>query len=228
MLNWREYCKGFAIQKQVCDWEGKVLAIVGALNNIPFRMVSDIKQIPDGYIPSGTVPWVSSILGEVITPNYFPNFLNSYVTRKVWREEKWPLRKVFIKPVDKHKKFTGFITSGTYRGRKGKGPYICSEIVKFVDEWRYYISYGRLIGAYWYWGDGDEPKEAPKLDIQWPENWCGTADFGILSNGNVELVECHPPFACGWYGKSSLGLQYAEFLTLGWLWLKNKEYRQIF
>lgn len=222
-MNWKEYCKGFAIQKTHCDWEQKCLTFVSSYYQIPFKLVYNTKDIPDGWIPSGTVPWVSEVLGEIITPDYFPTFLQSWVKRKIWKEDKWPLKKVFIKPADRHKRFTGFVTSGTYRGKK-HGPYWCSEIVSFQNEWRYYIAYGKLIGAYWYWSVNDDPIDAPKLDISWPENWCGTADFGVLPSGNIELIECHPPFACGWYGKKHE--EYAEFLTLGWKWLKEKQYKQ--
>jgi hypothetical protein len=219
-MNWKNYCKGFAVQKTHCDWEGKCLAIVGALEQIPCKLVHTPKEVEEGWIPSGTVPWVTSILGKEVKPDYFPIFLKNWVSRKIWTEEKWPLSKIFIKPADRHKRFTGFITSGKWRGKK-KGPFVCSEIVKFVDEWRYYISYGKVLGGYWYWGDGDEPKEAPDLNIIYPDNWCGTADFGMLDNGKIELIECHPPFACGWYGKKHE--QYAEFLTLGWQYLKNTD-----
>jgi hypothetical protein len=215
-INWKDHCKGFIIQKSTLDWEGKCLAIVAALNKIPCKFVNNIDKVENGWIPSGNVPWVSSLLGKTITPDYFPEFLKGWVTRKIWREEKWPLYKTFIKPADRHKRFTGFITSGTYSGKK-KGPFICSDIVHFTNEWRYYIAYGKLIGAYWYWGDDDEPIDAPKLDIQWPKDWCGTADFGTMDNGKIELIESHPPFACGWYGKTHE--EYAEFLTLGWRWL---------
>lgn len=224
-MNWKDFCSGFAIQKTHCDWEGKVLSMVGCLNQIPYKLIHDPNQVPEEWIPSGTVPWVSDVLGEIITPDYFPRFLSPWVTRKVWREEKWPLHKVFIKPADRHKRFTGFVTTGTYRGKK-RGPYWCSEIVHFTNEWRYYVAYGKLIGAYWYWGDDDTPMEAPNLNVSWPENWCGTADFGTLPDGRVELVESHPPFACGWYGKKHE--EYAEFLTLGWKWLKEKGHKQKF
>lgn len=219
-MNWKEHCRGFALQKNYLDWEAKALTIVAILNKIPFKRIHDIKQIEEGWVPSGTVPWISSILKTKITPDYFPDFLkNDWVKRKVWYEEKWPLYKTFIKPADRHKRFTGFITSGTYSGKK-RGPYWCSEIVNFVDEWRYYISYGKLIGGYWYWGKDDDPKPTPDLNITYPENWCGTADFGRLDNGDIELIEAHPPFACGWYGKNHE--EYAEFITLGWKWLKEK------
>lgn len=222
-MNWKDYCKGFAIQKTHCDWEGKALTIVGCMHQIPHKLIYDAKQVPDGWIPSGTVPWVTSVLGKEIIPDYFPSFLSPWVTRRVWFTDKWPLERVFIKPADRHKKFNGFITSGKYSGKK-RGPYVCSEVVSFQDEWRYYVAYGKLIGAHWYWGNGDNPKEAPQINVQWPANWCGTADFGILTDGRIELVETHPPFACGWYGKKHE--EYAEFLSFGWKWLKDGGYEK--
>ena len=223
-MNWKEYCKGFAIQKTLdgCDWEGKSLIFFACKENIPYKLISNINQIPDGYIPSGSVNWVESILGRHIKPDYFPKFLKELVKRKIWYSEKWPLEKVFIKPATKYKKFNGFITTGTYRGKK-RGPFICSEIVSFNDEFRYYISYGEILGGYWYCGKDDIPKTTPKLEITIPSNWCGTIDVGILSNGDLELVECHHPFACGWYGKNNE--EHAKFVTLGWKYLINKEYK---
>ncbi len=218
-MNWKDYCKGFAVQKTTADWEGKILAIVGALHQIPCKFIYNINQMEDGYVPSGSVPWVTSIIGKPVIPDYFPEFLKPWVTRKVWREEKWPLNRVFIKPADRHKRFNSFVTYGNYCKRK-KGPFWCSDIVSFQNEWRYYVSYGKLIGAYWYWGVNDDPIDAPIIDINWPKDWCGTADFGTLPDGRIELVESHPPFACGWYGKKHE--EYAEFLTLGWKWLKEK------
>lgn len=218
-MNWKDYCKGFAIQQTRNDWEGKSLSFVAALEKIPTRLINNPKMVEDGWVPSGTVPWVTSVLGRPIVPDYFPEFLKKdWVKRKVWYQEKWPLYRTFIKPADRHKRFTGFITSGRWSGKK-RGPYWCSEVVNFVDEWRYYVSYGKLLGGYWYWGNGDEPKDAPDLNITYPDNWCGTADFGMMEDGSIELIECHPPFACGWYGKKHE--QYAEFLTLGWKWIKE-------
>jgi hypothetical protein len=223
VMNWKEHCKGFAIQKSRNDWEGKCLSIVGCMQQIPCKLILDATQIPDGWVPSGTVEWVERALGTVVIPNYFPLFLKSYVTRTIWLTDKWPLKKVFIKPSDRHKRFNGFITTGRYNKKK-RSPYVCSEIVSFQNEWRYYVSYGKLIGAYWYLGVDDIPVDAPKLNIDWPENWCGTADFGTLPDGKLELVEAHPPFACGWYGKKHE--EYAEFLTLGWKYLKEKGYEE--
>jgi hypothetical protein len=63
------------------------------------------------------------------------------------------------------------------------------------------------------------------LNIQWPEGWCGTADFGTLPDGKVELIECHPPIACGWYGKEHK--LYAEFLAKGWKYMLNGSYDKL-
>lgn len=220
-MNWKEH-KGFAVQKQTCDHEGKTLAVFCGINQIPIKFIYKTNEIPVDYIPSGTVNWITEALGvESIKPNYFPDFLKDWVKRNIWEEEKWPLKKVFIKPADKHKRFTGFITSGTY-SKKKRGPFICSDIVHFKNEWRYYISNGKVLGAYWYYGDSDIEIPAPKLNIEYPNDWCGTADFGELNNGDIALIECHPPFACGWYGGYSKAEEYAEFLTLGWQWLKEK------
>lgn len=215
---WKDHTKGFAVQKTVCDWEGQCLSFVAAYHQLPCIRVTKPSEVPNGFTPSGTVSWIAEVLGTVVTPDYFPAFLSSWVKRNVWREEKWPLRRVFIKPADRHKRFNSFVTSGTYRGKK-KGPFICSDIQHFVDEWRYYVAYGKLIGGYWYWGDGMEEKPAPELNITYPADWCGTADFGRTYDGQIKLIESHPPFACGWYGKKHD--EYAEFLVMGWKWLKE-------
>jgi len=164
-------------------------------------------------------------IGEKVVPDYFPGFMEKFVTRKVWREQKWPLRKVFIKPADVHKRFDGFATHGTHGtySKKKRGPFWCSEIVTFTDEWRYYVADGRLLCAHWYMGrsaDLPEPPPAPPLSVEFPADWCGTVDLGTLPDGRLELVEAHPPFAVGWYGDDEA--EFAEFTIKGWKWLKKR------
>ncbi len=221
---WKNHCKGFAIQRGQCEWEGKCLIYVGIYHKIPSRLIYDAKDVIEGWVPSGTVQWVSKIIGENIIPDYFPNFLSRWITRKVWRDNKWPGKNIFLKPADKYKRFDGFITDEM--SKRKKGPFWCSEIVNFQNEWRWYIAYGEVIGAYWYKGILDEPVEAPTLDITWPKNWCGAVDFGILENGKIELIESHHPFACGWYGKKHE--EYAKFLTLGWKWIQDNRHKESF
>jgi len=74
-----------------------------------------------------------------------------------------------------------------------------SDVVKFVDEWRYYVADGCVVDAGWYQGE-NEDAVAPELGIEWPEGFSGAVDFGRLDTGEIALVEAHAPFACGWYG----------------------------
>lgn len=217
-LNWKDYCNQFVIQKELNSWDGKCLTYVAALEKIPFKLINDTKSVPEDCVPSGTVKWIEEIIGKHIVPDYFPLFLKSFVSRNVWFQDKWPSKKCFIKPADIHKRFSGFITDENEKN-KYNGPFWCSDIVSFQNEWRYYVSYGKLIGSYWYQGLKDKEVDAPKLDVNWPSDFCGAVDFGTLTDGRIELIESHPPFACGWYGKNHY--EYAEWLTLGWKWLKE-------
>jgi len=134
--------KGFVIQKGYQGKEELAVGIYCTLNNIPFKKIENPKDAPLYYTPCGSVEWCMQILGQEITPDYYPDFLKDHLHRKIWETEKWPLgQKVFIKPSKKYKRFTGLITNGGYRGKK-KGPYWCSEIVRFDNEWRYYVANG--------------------------------------------------------------------------------------
>lgn len=75
------------------------------------------------------------------------------------------------------------------------------EPVTFMNEWRYYVANGEVVTTGWYAGD-DENCNAPPLDVEWPDGFSGAVDFGQLSTGDLALVECHAPFACGWYGEN--------------------------
>jgi hypothetical protein len=224
MSDWKENFQGFAIQRHHEGWEGKALTIVACLDRLPCRTFVKPEEVPVGWVPCGTVPWVSAVLNRPVVPHYFPKFLSQYVSRRIWYADKWTKERAFVKPTDRHKRFTGFIAPGGW-SKKRKGPLIYSEIVSFQDEWRFYVADGRLLTAEWYWPEGSEEKPAPVLNIQWPDGWCGTADFGTLPDGKVELIECHPPIACGWYGKEHK--LYAEFLAKGWKYMLNGSYDKL-
>jgi hypothetical protein len=210
-----------------------------SLDLIQYCILKDIKyQIfkkhilcSKDLIPCGSVEWCTLSLGKEVKPDYFPEWMKDYVYRKIWYTDKWPLeKKVFIKPADRHKRFTGFITAGTY-AKKKRPPFVCSEIVDFIDEWRYYITDGKVIACEWYWG---EKEDAAKFDlyisgIKIPTGWCGTLDMGLIRRshkqdkdywGDFALIEAHPPFACGWYGKHCE--TYLQWLIDGWIYMKEK------
>jgi hypothetical protein len=211
----------FAIQAaRKSDHEASTIAVYCALNSgNSCKVVSRAKDVELDYIPVGTVPWVEEVLGHCDKPDYYPEFLQGWLHRRVWAAEKWPYgSKVFIKPADRHKRFTGFLTSGTWKGKK-KPPYWCSERVNFVTEWRWYVAAGKVIDARW--GSGEE-SPVPDLNIEWPADYYAAVDFGQLDNGKIALVESNSPFSCGWYGPLGEGKTYVQWLAQSWEWLKSK------
>jgi hypothetical protein len=216
---------GFALANGDTSFEANRLSLYCSLNDIPCIRV---KNCPDNFVPSGSVEWCLKQLGKEIIPDYYPDWLSSYFNRKVWKEDKWPIdKKVFIKPSDKYKRFTGkAIFVGSYKGKK-RGPYWCSEIVSFENEWRYYISNGKVLCGEWYWGDEINTPKAPNIDhIHIPIEFCGTLDFGMMKVNETipykfTLIEVHHPFSCGWYGKQEDDYIYFQWLVDGWKYMKE-------
>jgi hypothetical protein len=189
----------------------------------------DVPTVPRGALAFGDVAWVESVLASHVhvadaraapreaLASFCPAFLAPWLKRRVWRQDAWPLGlREFVKPADRHKRFTGFVTHGTWRGKR-KGPFWCSEVVAFTNEWRFYVAHGKVVATHWYRGHAS-PCPAPPLDIAWPPDFCGAVDFGSLSNGSVALVEANPPYACGWYGPPSDVRVFAAWLSCGWAW----------
>jgi hypothetical protein len=212
--------KGFCLISGDLSIEAKCIIKYCLLHDIFLKKIPD-KNIPcpDDLVPSGSVEWCLKSLNQPVVPDYYPEWLSAHLYRKVWKADTWPLKKVFIKPSDRDKRFTGFVTSGTYRKKK-KPPFWCSEIVRFENEWRYYISNGEILCGEWYWGDEVNTPNAPELNIDIPPKYCGAIDFGRLTTGELALVEANTSFACGWYGEED-GL-YMKWLVDGWAYIKNK------
>jgi hypothetical protein len=213
-MNLRGY-KGFQFMKGDTSWECQMINIVCTLRQIPVIYVNKDDKYSGEYIPSGSVEWCLSLLdNKNIIPDYYPEWLSDYLYRNVWKTDKWPLGKeVFIKPADMYKRFTGLNTYGSTLVKENP-PFICSDIVEFTNEWRYYISYGKVLCGEWYQGDEINTPDAPILDIEIPDYFCGTLDFGTLNTGEFALIEAHHPFACGWYGKNHE--LYAQWCIDGW------------
>jgi len=206
----------FALKKGDQSREAMAITTFATLRRHQVRLFQNPQDVPKDFIPCGSVEWTLAILGKTVTPDYYPTFLQEHLHRKVWQTNEWPLgKKVFIKPSDKYKRFTGFVTNGGYRKKK-RGPYWCSEVIAFDNEWRYYVANGKVMTGEWYWGDEINTPDAPELNVTIPDGYCGALDFGSVI-GHPEqllLVEANHPFACGWYGKKHE--LYAEWLIAGW------------
>ena len=168
----------------------------------------------------GSVEWCERFLDPKPVPDYYPMWARDFMYRHTWRSERWQIGKiVFIKPADRYKRFTGFVTKDWGCTGKQRGPYMVSTPVKFTQEWRYYVAAGEVLTAGWYDGtDEDEP--APTIEM-FPEHVYGAVDTGRLSTGDLALVEYQHPYACGWYGDSSDHKKYVDWLIAGWAWLKE-------
>lgn len=146
--------KGFLIQSnERQSVETLSILSICILEDIPYTITKDNNPTPnDLYIPVGSVEFCLSYIGHNIIPDYYPEFLSDTLHRIVWKTDEWPLgNSIFIKPADRYKRFTGFVTNGGYRKKK-RGPYWCSEVVHFINEYRYYVSNGKEIDAAWYSG----------------------------------------------------------------------------
>jgi len=198
--------------------EATAIAQYCVMHDSKYRVFKNISDVHKDMIPIGSVEFCEGILGKTIKPDNYPNFLKQYCHREVYESDVIPPnKKLFIKPSDRYKRFTGFISDGE---TNEDPPYWCSEIVNFVNEWRYYVSYGKVLTGEWYSGDEINVPDAPELDVTFPEDYCGAVDFGVLDNGKIALVEAHHPFACGWYGKDYK--IYADWITKGWEYILNQ------
>ncbi len=180
--------------------------------DIPFKRIQENEQAPEGYVPVGSVEWVQSILKFNPIPDYSPYFLTNYLHRSILYCSNVNTDKpIFVKPADTYKRFEGFV----YTGEQAlpAGPYILSDVVNFVNEWRYYVSNGTVLASEWYKGREECP--APEIHTHWPSDYCGAVDFGELDSGIIALVESHHPFACGWYGDNHEA--YIQWLIDGWI-----------
>lgn len=181
-------------------------------------------------------------LGIEYSYNDYPEFLKPYLHRKVWEDELGNIRReifaegylknsIFIKPKDKLKRFTGFVleTVDDLANCKGAGNQTkvwCSEPVIFIDEFRCYFKKGTkpVIGCY-----KESFNESNRIKIQqflsslilgreFPDAFA--LDLGILSTGEVTLVEMNDAFSLGLY-KSCPPDFYAKCLIERWNELKR-------
>lgn len=181
-------------------------------------------------------------LGIEYSYNDYPEYLKPYLHRKVWEDELGNIRReifvegylknpIFFKPKDKLKRFTGFVleTVDDLANCKGAGNQTkvwCSEPVVFIDEFRCYFKRGTkpVIGCY-----KESFNESNRIKVQqflnslilgreFPDAFA--LDLGILSTGEVTLVEMNDAFSLGLY-KGCPPDFYAKCLIERWNELKR-------
>src|SRR5574344_853229 len=219
---------GFAVNSSHIDTEEKCIHLYALKNDIPYRYFDSVTNIPKDWIPVGTIDWFLGYtkLKEDIFKESYPSFLSHTLKRNVWLSSTLPNAPSFIKPADKLKRFNGTVISKHLIKQQKKGPYICSDIVHFTNECRYYIDDGQILGSSWYTGEAENDMIEPpapsldKLQIEWPKRWVGAVDFGIEKDKGLCLVEVNPPFATGNY----LGLDsniYPKWIIDGFFYRKE-------
>jgi hypothetical protein len=214
----------FLIQPDYEGTESNAIAHACIIDGVgSFRRGNELR---DGEIPVGSVEFVENFCG-IKKPFYYPDFLKGFFKREI-REYNWrdgfyedgyvpDVTGKFVKPLDRHKRFDGFICQN--KKDIPKFPIAASEVVNFVSEWRIYVAKGEECAKFQY--IGDDEIEIPELGIDWPILFGGAVDFGLNEKGEVLLVENNLPYACGWYGSIDEGRVYAEWLESGWNYVNN-------
>lgn len=192
------------------------------------RNYAELKSIDEPVVPVGTVDFCEAVFGKTITPNYFPEFTRPLWRRKLWRTDHTPDVKCFVKPTDKYKRFSGSAFDPIIEA--DLGPIWCSEMLDLSNyvEVRCYVANGEIVKNSGYkYLDKNELTGQDVFDvsdlyelIEIPDNWCGTVDLAIdFFDKTYTLIECHHPFAVGWYGDSAK--DFVTFLIEGNSFVKN-------
>ena len=197
--------------------------------DVPVARAS-VKQIERGrvsaapdFVACGSVSFVRAALRRagVLLPEHVPyppalaHLLYRRVERLVsMREARARLtagERLFIKPADGWKRFTGFVAEfpDDYRfgGVSRSCPVWVSSPVRFVSEWRAYIARGALLELRFADHGGDRGAEPDRTIIEAAIATLTRAgapagyviDFGVLATGETALIEMNDGFSFGAY-----------------------------
>lgn len=194
----------------------------------------DVNELSDHQKEDIVVSYVDDVRTmlrkyDIVAPEMdYPDELAAFLGRKVWKSklsviannpEKW---NVFIKPIE-DKKFTGVVVRGT-KDLMGCGTYsedpeiLCSDVVKFVSEWRCFVRYGKILDVRRYRGDWRshfDYRVIENIIMQFKSAPNGYAvDIGLTDKGETLLIEVNDGYALGHYGLFSL--DYAKLLSARW------------
>ncbi len=167
------------------------------------------------------IPVMDKVFARLgVKPNvpYYPEELISFMGRKTFTSTVNDAHvmvedgtALFVKPAYSHKKsFTGhvmrkFVDLIRMNHLPGDTPVVCSEIVEFVSEYRFFVHRELgVLGCKHYAGDWKEvvdfelAEECRKAFVASPVAY--SLDLGLTSDGRTFLVECNDALSLGCYG----------------------------
>ncbi|MFP3637771.1 ATP-grasp domain-containing protein [Paraburkholderia sp. SIMBA_054] len=187
------------------------------LERSKFKLQSDMLAV-------GSVRFVKHALRQLgrdlpeHTP--YPPIIADLLYREVWKERSLrdaralleQGRRLFIKPAEGWKRFTGFVAEFTddyrFNGASSSSAVWVSTPVRFVSEWRAYVARGDVLDLRFADHGGDRnvtPNTAVIHNavarlMTGPEAPAGlVADFGVLDSGETALIEVNDGFSFGAY-----------------------------
>lgn len=162
----------------------------------------------------------------------YPEPLMPFAGRRVWDstvrqvvndEAMWP---VFVKPAGEIKSFGGRIVCSVrdlvaMRGLASDTPVHCSDLVRFLSEYRCFVKDREVLGVRHYKGDPlvfPDPARIVDMVRAWtdaPRAYC--LDVGVVedgADGATVLVEVNDAYSAGTYGLEPI--IYARFVEARW------------
>lgn len=190
-------------------------------------------------MPVGSVEFVQKFcsLAQIKIPEFDPYdpVIRLALCREVRKCQVWELfkgRDIFVKPVEL-KRFNGFVFKGfdhdgyddhdleqvdVLRQYKLCDQVYVSDVVKFVAEWRIYVTNGNVVATCRY----DDSDEEYDLNSELVDFIVGAfpgktlaIDVGLMDDGKLAVVELNDAWAIGKYQGIS-NSDYFEFLATRW------------
>lgn len=195
--------------------------VIDGARNLGYRVGWGQHDARDRIVPVGSVDYCEDWLGYSPVPDFYPDFLREWTRRAIGIREGGGICRMgapgwFVKSAERYKAFPARVIR--FGEEYPPGKLYISEVVRFTQEWRYYVADGCVLATGWYDGE-DENEPAPDMNINWPSGFCGAVDFGRLHSGQIALVESHHPYACGWYGDDSAA--FVMWLVEGWRFMRS-------
>jgi hypothetical protein len=167
--------------------------------------------------------------------NDYPSALQPYFHRHIWKStlhwlHNWILEgnnAVLAKPDGRKKRFTGHVFRNVddlqyIEGASKNTPIWCSDVVKWLSEYRVFVLKGEIIGIQHYFGDpmlSINEQIVSEALLRFEQSGEATAayalDFGVLADGSTALVEWNDGFSLGSYGLDKK--LYTDLLIARWI-----------